>query len=64
VVDTKAGAKLWMVLAPDAKANEVTAWEVDQYMADVKVHMDVFKVPEARVGYRWEGLMTEPGSTL
>jgi hypothetical protein len=64
VVDTKAGGKLWMVLVPDVKANEVTAWEVEQLMADVEVHMDVFKVPPARVGYRWEGLMTEPGSTL
>jgi hypothetical protein len=64
VVETKTGGKLWMVLVPDVKANEVSAWNVDQRMADVEVHMDVFGVPEARQGYRWEGLMTEPGSTL
>lgn len=64
VVETKSGGKLWMVLVPDVKANEVTAWSVAQLMANVEVHMNVFAVPNARQGYRWEGLMTEPGSML
>jgi hypothetical protein len=62
VVEMEVGTKYWMVKVPSSPPTEPTeAWKS---LGNTMAHLKENKDSSSMVGYRWEGIEIQPGSTL